>query len=461
MTPPIALRLTEAQESAIRAHLFPGDGLESVVLALCGAFPMPDGTGFCVHELVPIPHEQCTIRSESAVRWPVACAIPLLDRAAGRGLMLLKIHSHPDGVEDFSGQDDESDHLLSGALRHLVDTDVTHLSAIALNTGVLKVRAVGRDGALRDFSRVVRVGDRIEPNVLAGRGESDEAHASARQAFGDGTYQALHDLRVGVVGCSGTGSWVVEMLARLGVGSLVLVDPDIIERRNLNRIVNSTSTDVSGKRSKAARLQEAIFAMGLGTTVEILQEDLASQRVVRTLAACDVLFGCVDSADGRDLLNHIATFYLIPLIDLGVRIDADGAGGVERICGAIHFLLPGGSSLLSRGVITAEQVQADAMRRHDPEGYAARVREGYVKGSKVDRPAVISLNGFIASHAVNELLARVHGFRRDGADEFRYQVFDLREGTWQRLEDGPACAVLGRFIGRGETTPLLQKPELS
>jgi len=462
MTPKkIALRITEDQEQMLCRHLFTGDDLESVSLGLCGQFSLPGGTGYCVHQVVPVPNENCSVRQPNAVRWPVEATVPLLEKAAARGLLLLKVHSHPPDAVDFSEQDDRTDRTLAKAFRHLVSGDVTHLSAIALETGVLRVRAVGRDGEFGEIRRIVRVGDRIEANIISEDLAPEEAQASAVQAFGDGTYQTLRSLRVAVVGCSGTGSWVVEMLSRLGVGNLILVDPDVIERRNLNRIVNSTLKDVEKERPKVDRLRKAVRTMGTGTQVATYQTDLLNAQVVKALATCDLLFGCVDSADGRDLLNRIATFYLVPLIDVGVRIDADGLGGVQRICGAVHFLVPGGSSLLSRGVVTAKQVEADGMRRHQPDQYAARLRESYVKGTLVQQPAVISLNGFIAAHAVNELLARIHGFRRDALAGYRYQLFDLREGTWQCIPEGPPCVALGRFVGRGDTKPLLQNPSLS
>lgn len=461
MKPPISLRLTETQKSRLRGHLFQGDGLESVALALCGQFSMPGGTGYCLHDLIPVPNEKCSFRSRDRVRWPVELVVPLLERAASRGLVLLKVHGHPAGFDAFSQQDDETDRALADSLRHLVDGEVSHLSAFALESGELRVRAVGRDGEFRDVGRVVCVGDRIDTNTLTEARPPDTAQASSLQAFGDGTYHALRSLRVGVVGCSGTGSWVVEMLARLGVGSLVLVDPDVIERRNLNRIVNSTAEDVARDRPKVDLLRDAVAAMDQGTQVQVFCENLLNAGVVRSLAACDLLFGCVDSADGRDLLNRISTFYLVPLIDVGVRIDAGAGGKAEQICGAVHFLIPGGSSLLSRGVITSKQVETDGMRRHQPEQHAELVREGYVKGVVVNRPAVVSLNGFVAAHAVNELLARIHGFRRDDLSEFRYQLFDLRDGAWHRIDEGPPCHALGRFSGRGDARPLLNNPFLS
>ena len=87
--------------------------------------------------------------------------------------------------------------------------------------------------------------------------------------------------------------------------------------------------------------------------------------------------------------------------------------------------------------------------------------EGYIQGVNVDSPAVISINGFAASHAVNEMLARIHPFRRDSNSEFRLQTFSLGDGAWLRIEDGPACAYLSKRTGRGDCDPLLDNSELS
>ena len=172
-----------------------------------------------------------------------------------------------------------------------------------------------------------------------------------------------------MVGCSGTGSVVVEQLARLGVGRIVLVDPDVVEEKNLNRILNSGKEDVYLGRPKVHVLASAIARMGLGQEVIPLQKNLLTPEAVRAVAECDVVFGCMDGVEGRHVLNRLATFYLMPYFDVGVRLDADGAGGIDRIAGAVHYLQPGLSSLLSRGVYDMERVDAEAMRRTDPEMY--------------------------------------------------------------------------------------------
>ena len=214
-----------------------------------------------------------------------------------------------------------------------------------------------------------------------------------------------------MVGCSGTGSPLVEQLARNCVGALVLVDPDRVEEKNLNRILNATMEDARLARLKVDVAARAIRAMDLGTVVETYPSSLFDPNTVRAVAGCDVVFGCMDSIDGRHLLNKLATFYLLPYFDLGVKLEADGRGGVDQVCGTVHYLQPGGSSLLSRHVYTMDQVRAAGLYRTDPAAYRAQLDDGYIRGVQEDRPAVVQLNSLLASLAINEFLARLHPYR--------------------------------------------------
>jgi hypothetical protein len=459
--PSIKLRMSEEQHARLYRHLFPGDGFEAVALAICGTRAGVESHIYCVHEIFEIPLDACSLRSSIAVRWNVQLLVPVLERALKRGLCILKIHSHPDRVEQFSIQDDESDRAIVSTVESILGRSPALITAFMTPGGEVHARRVS---VARDFEpamQVTVVGDAVKfmrPSI--GKFD-DEADLRTRQAFGERTVNTLRTLSIGVVGCSGTGGWVIELLGRLGVGKLVIVDPDVVERKNLNRIVNTTAEDVALRRHKVEVLADAVRKMDFGTLVEKHASDLAHEQVIHALADCDFLFGCMDSADGRDILNRIATYYHVPYIDVGVRLDADGKGGVNQICCAAHYLLPGGSSLLSRGVITADQVQAQAMLRSNPDQYAALKKEGYIKGIAVDRPAVASINCFVASHAVNEMLARVHPFRRDPGEEFRYQLFSLSDGVWMRIEDKAPCKVLSKHVGRGDTLPLLGNPALS
>lgn len=455
-----SLRLTAEQHAQFLAHLYPGDDCEAVALALCGRGSDGERASFSVHDILLIPYASCSERTKVSVRWNVEVGLALFQKAAKRGMAVLKIHSHPSGYNRFSEWDDASDSQLLGSLSSWTDNPSTHLSAFMLPDGRITARTIGGAG-VATVDHVMVVGDEIR-RWSAAEVTIDAAYdVRTCQVFGEGTVRVLRGLRVGVIGTSGTGSWVVEILARLGVGELVLVDPDRVERNNLNRIVNSTTADVADKRFKVDVLADAVSRIEGPTTITRHKTDAAHSIVIASLSQCDVLVGCVDSADGRDLANRIATHYLIPYLDVGVRIDADGRGSIAQACLAIHYLIPGGSSLLSRGVITANQISADSLHRRNPAAYGERLDRGYIHGVNVERPAVISLNALAATTAVNELLARLHPFRTDGNAGFRYQVFSLTESSWVQVSDGPRCEVLSRHIGRGDCTPILNDPTIS
>lgn len=255
---------------------------------------------------------------------------------------------------------------------------------------------------------------------------------------------------------------MVEQLARLGVGRLVLVDPDIVEEKNLNRILNSGKEDAYLGRPKVQVLASAIARMGLDQEVLPLRSNLAlSTETVKAVAECDIAFGCMDGVEGRHLLNRLTMFYLMPYFDVGVRLDADGNGGIERIAGAVHYLQPGQSSLLSREVYSMARVEAEEMRRIDPEMYRRLVREGYLRGVDEDRPAVISVNMLLAALVVNKFLARLHVYRNQPNESYTYLGVNLSEMQFYPETEGKLCQLLARHVGRGDVVPLLERVSLS
>lgn len=453
--------MTESQYAGLAAHLFPPDGNEAVAIALCGRAESGERHRLIVRRVELVPYEACSVRRPDCVTWPTDLLVPLLEEAARRNLALVKLHGHT-GYDRFSEVDDRSDRALFPSVYAWTDTSAPHGSAILMRDGRVFGRKVAEDGAFTDFAHTTIVGDNITRyGARASSTHIPEFGRRVAQSFGAGTFQKLRELKIGIVGCSGTGSVVVEQLARNCVGQIILVDPDHVEEKNLNRILNATLEDARNRINKTHLAQRAIEAMGLGTKVKAFPRDLFDVAVVRELASCDVLFGCMDTIDGRFLLNKLATFYAIPYLDLGVKIEADGRGGVEQVCGTVHYLKPGGSSLLSRHTFTMEQVRAAGLKRTDPEHYATLLEHGYIHGVAEDRPAVIQLNALIASYAVNELLARLHPYRSEPNGDFAVTRVSLSHGFVAHERDGDACPVLARHVGRGDVNPLLDWAELS
>lgn len=458
----VILRFTGEQHARLKAHLYPGDGNEAAAIILCGRRAGDSRHCLTARQVIPISYDQCGARTPVRVTWVTDVLLPHLTEAAKRGLAVVKVHSHPGGLEQFSEWDDASDRDLFASVYGWMDDEHPHASAIMLPDGRVFGRVIRPTGDFEPLSMVSVVGDDLRfwfpPEKVTGVREFARRHA---QAFGAGTAAILSRLTVAVIGGSGTGSPVIEQLARLGVRRLILVDPDRVEEKNLNRILNTTTDDARGSELKVEVLARAIRRMGLGTEVITFARNLFDPEVVRAVAEADVVIGCMDSIDGRFLLNKLSTFYVLPYFDVGVKLEADGCGGVEQICGTVHYLQPGRSSLLSRGMFNMEQVRAAGLRRTDPSAYREQLHSKYIIGAQEDRPAVISVNMLFAALTVNELLAHLHPYRDDGNAEFAAYGLSLTQAQLYHEPEGAPCRVLARHVGRGDVRPLLDMAELS
>lgn len=458
----VTLTMTAAQHGSLEAHLFPGDGKEAVAVLLCGRRAGTEHHRLVVQDILYVPYERCTVREPGMVQWPTDVLDDFLERATKRGLALVKIHSHPTGYPRFSRTDDTADRDLIPSIYAWVDGVEPHGSAIMLPGGEILGRVVHENGTFEEFATVNVVGDDL---VTWRRGREDDdtevpAHAErVAQAFGKKTLAHLSKLRVAVVGCSGTGSLVAEALARNGVGTLVLVDPERIEDKNLNRIVNAGRMHVG--RLKVDVLQNAIHEMGLGTKVVAVAGELGDPGTIRMVADSDVLFGCVDGTVGRHLLNRIATYYLIPYFDVGVKLAVDEEGLITRVEAAANYVRPDGATLMDRGLYTTEELRAEWLKRGDPEEYARLRTERYIKGVNEDQPAVITVNMLAASLGVDDLIARIHKYRDVDNAEFERQTLSLYLGIYDNERITKTDTPIKPYLGRGDEEPLLGMPELS
>lgn len=461
------LSLTGRQAAALHAHLFPGDGREAAAIALCGR-RAGRRHRLLVRKLVLIPHDACEPRTATTVAWPTDLIIPELTEADRRSWSVVKFHSHPGAYNAFSEQDDASDSLLFPAIAGWIGAEVPHASVVMLPDGAMFGRTVDVEGCFAPLQTITVVGERLKiwrHDEVTGIGVLEPSATFAKrhaQAFGERTTRTLGHLSVAIVGCSGTGSIVIEQLVRLGVRRLVIIDPDVVKDHNLNRILNSTIADVMARRPKVQVLHERIVEIGLGTQVLPLACNLFDADAVRAVADCDIVFGCVDSAEGRFLMNRIAAFYLMPYFDVGVALDADDQGEITQVCGYLHYVQPDLSSLVSRGAVSMEDVRAEGERRRNPEHYAELRRAGYINNVDEDRPAVISVNTVFSGLIVNEMLARLHDFRDERGDLYATVGLSLSQMMiYPEPETGLPCPIFSKHVGRGDTALLLDLPELS
>ena len=445
----------------LRNHLYPGNKLEAAAIMLCHYGQGKDGFRLMVKELILIPADKCREQTSSYLQWPFAdyMSSDTIEKVDKEGLSIFTVHSHPNGFRDFSTTDDVNDKELFHSISGWFDDNRPNGSAVMLPEGEMICRTVDKDGNFSLFQSVSVVGESIEIWKQPKEKQKIPAYGERiSQTFGKKTFGVLQRLKIGVIGCSGTGSIIVELLTRNCVGQLVLVDPDIVEEKNLNRIVNTKKSDAQDKLHKVESIKNAIDEIGLGTKVVTYISDTYDTRVIEALCDCDVIFGCVDSVAGRYHLECIAYSYFIPYFDVGVHLEADGSGGISHADMVANYIHPGNNSLIERGVYTSRQLTAENLKRYDRNYYEVQKQAGYLDAVDEDQPAVISINMQAACLAFNDFLARLHNFRVDANADFSIQKFQLVHGCYLNESGGDVNSkVFGRDSGMGEKSLVIKR----
>ena len=303
------LTVTATQLDRLRRECNVGGDLEGACQLLCSSSDLHEdpwadshrGTEpelrLTVHRAEPLPPDRVRA-GKIAVSWDMDCYVGLLRKAREEGLHPGICHSHPGAGAPFSHQDDENEgHLRDLLQRRNRNSKQVLISLLFRGEAWVDARIWGSAGPPRPARVRVLGSELVEASQPRSAREARiDSSFLQRQALAVGaeTVERLQGFRIGVVGCGGTGSAVVTLLARLGVGRLLLIDPDTVAETNLNRLHGSTRQDVENRRLKVRVLKEHVESMGLGTKIAARAEPLADVATAKLLRTCDVVFGCTD-----------------------------------------------------------------------------------------------------------------------------------------------------------------------
>lgn len=455
--------LLESHEEALRALLHRDNGSEAAAYVLFGKAAISADpwsgqprTRLTSHEVVPIAAEEMVSSSSMHVTWSTRGFMRLLGLAQQRGLVAGLVHTHPGAEAFFSDQDDRNEAELA---RTAFNKERLELASMVFGgDNAIAGRLWSSPVEATEATAISVVGSKIK--IWRSKPNGVETEFLARQAalFGPGFNPIVRALRVGVIGCGGTGSAVVSLLARLGVGYLALIDNDTIDTTNLNRVHGSRAADVTAGLSKVDILAREIEAAGLGIQVVARKAWVGDPMLRDLLRSCDVLFGCTDDHQGRLTLNRLAHYYGIPVIDVGLRMRSARSGADYDMTGRVSTIRPGSPCLMCLGIVNPQRAAAEGLRRNDPAEFERRKSEAYVDGGGDPAPAVVTFTTSIACAAVDELIQGLTGFRGDGGmTHNRIRRFDRVEDramTCRPVQSCPICSSQAVW-GRGDVNPFL------
>lgn len=448
MTKATRIVMLETQLKELRQKLFDQPGVEGAAFLLCGQSVSEGMVKLIVHAVIPIADEDYLRREP----YGLTIASPTLTRVAKlarhEDLSVVFAHSHPEGVPEFSEQDDREEARLIPFLQARVPGRVH--GTLVLTEHHIQGRLYMPDQTRVD--EVIAIGDRIRSWTPIGIDAIEPFFDRQVRAFGKEIQSLLRRLRIGIVGAGGTGSPVAEQLYRLGVGHLRLFDGDRFAETNVNRVYGSSLEDDG--RLKVEMAKRHLDRIGLTTAVEVVPQHITYEAAARALRDCDVVFGCTDKELPRAILVQLSMRYCIPVFDLGVLIDSQD-GCISGVHGRVTTLMPGEACLFCRGRITAETIRVEALSEEDRK---LQVRDGYAPELDEPAPAVIAFTSATASAAVMELLHRLTGFM--GTERFSSEVLlalDQTKLRTNRIKSRDDCICGDRsFWGRGDIEPFLE-----
>jgi molybdopterin-synthase adenylyltransferase len=145
--------------------------------------------------------------------------------------------------------------------------------------------------------------------------------------------QRLKDFHVVVVGCGGLGGYIIEMLARLGIGKLTVVDGDVFDETNLNRQLLSSEQNIGEPKVLAAvsRVKQ------INSTVEVhpIHGLMTAENGLGMISGKDLVFDALDNVNSRLILETLCETAGIPMVH----------GAIAGWFGQVSVVLPGDKTL--------------------------------------------------------------------------------------------------------------------
>ncbi len=217
--------------------------------------------------------------------------------------------------------------------------------------------------------------------------------------------ERLRGATVAVMGCGGLGSAAVNMLARSGVGRIIVVDRDHVELSNLQRQVMFEEADAAARVPKVIAAARAVGRINSGVRVQPVVADAGPGNIEQYIGEADVVIDGTDNFATRYLLNDACVKLGIPWV----------YGGAIGATGMTITVLPGETACLR--CLFPDPPPAETVVTSETEGVLASI--------------VTTISAIQWTEAVKILIGDKKHLNRD------LLVFDLWTNHYERIVSPP------------------------
>ncbi len=471
---PWALRIGEGLWSSMARHVNRGDHDEHGGALICGVAQRPDGPVLLAREFVPAIDGVDYVPGTAGFRALTPAFLRRVTKRARREKwVVLLVHGHGKSGRSvaFSRTDLNSHESGYGALLDIAGG--LPVGALVITDHAVAGDIWQPDGNRAPLAKTTVLGTNVVTMLPTAADPPRGLLGDDRQArlFGLTGRAILARTRIVVVGAGGAGSLVVELLARLGVGEIVLIDDDRVAIHNLPRLIGARRLDAHAwltdrpwtslpspvrrwlsqhTRHKTSIAARAARRANRDVHIEQHRRDVSEPDAATALTTADWIVLAADTATARLVVNKVAHQYLIPATQVGVKVDTNEAGAVGTVHAVSRPIAPEAGCLDCQGLIDHGALAIESL----PE----TLRHTADYGTGDPAPAVAALNALAVAQAVSELMMALTGLSEQAA-VVHHRVL-ARRGKWARVAPrrDAACSTCSTtptsVLARGDGRPI-------
>ena len=407
--PETSVAMTATTEETLVRRLVRDDGQEDLCLATYRPSTGLSRSSALVRAVVPpgcgdrLVHGNATVTADYILR---AAEAAQEDQS---GLVLL--HSHPGASrwQPMSGPDRECEASYANLVREITGLPLVGMT-LATEDGTWSARhwdaGVGRGVDCTHSTNVRIIGDRLAVSwndAVQPPPRSRDSQTRTVSAWGERAQADLVRRRVLVVGAGSVGLDVLLRLAASGLCHLTVMDYDLVEDHNLDRLIGAARRDARLKRPKIhVALREAMEAATAdGCSIEVSDRSICEPDGLRIALDHDLIFSCVDRPWPRAVLNSLAYSDLIPVIDGGIAIDTFDVGEMRNATWRSHVVRPGRPCMSCNRQLDLGLVALDRQGLLDDPAYIQRAGESVMPVNPNVAPLSVNVAASILAQYVS------------------------------------------------------------
>lgn len=437
------IRMTSEQYSTIKKTLLVSD-YESAVFVLAGVCRNFDGVHFTVRKVITLDEKDYDHRSRYHIQVSPIFFNKTISLAEANEVTIIQCHSHPfsENRPQYSHTDDLGESISAKTVYDCLRTpmgsllfgknDVIGRAWVSPKKSVPihQIRIIDR------HFRIKEIGSQPISKII-----DTKIYDRQIRAFGIKGQKLLSQLNIVIIGLGGTGSAVAEQLARAGIMNYLLIDHDKFEPSNKTRLYGSHANDKNIYKTDIVKRN--ILQIQPNARVATRRLQITTEEDLDEVKNFDIVFSCTDKHAPRSLVNNLAYQYFIPVIDIGIGLDAENdtiVGGQVRAT-LVSPTLP---CLFCTSIINPETILAESLPKHELK---VRLNAGYIKGLENDVPSLVEVTSMAGSFGMLLLKDLLYGVVYTQANTISLDIPTFQSS---RLTTSvkPNCVCLSR-LGKG------------